>query len=151
MSMPVFKILLFLFITLPLLELYLLIRVGAAIGVLETILLCVFTAVLGAALLRRQGLQTLANIQSRLDRRELPAADLLHGALLLLSGALLLTPGFVTDFFGFICLVPAFRRWLASHLLARILRSRLRRTDGSIIVEGEFWSDNGDGNNKKLP
>lgn len=149
--MPVFKILLFLFVTIPLLELYLLIKVGSAIGVLETIMLCIFTAVLGAALLRLQGLQTIANIQIKLERREMPAEDLLEGAILLLSGALLLTPGFITDCIGFLCLIPVFRKKIASHLLLQLLKTRMR-DDGNvnIIVEGEFWDEDQNNNNKKL-
>ena len=64
--MPLFRLLLILFITLPLLELYLLIKVGSVIGVLPTVGLCILTAVLGAGLLRLQGLQTIANIQANM-------------------------------------------------------------------------------------
>lgn len=148
--MPLFRLLLVLFIAFPLLELYLLIKVGGMIGVLPTIGLCILTAVLGAALLRLQGLQTLADIQSRLERREMPAAELLSGTILLLSGALLLTPGFVTDCIGFLCLVPALREKLAGRLLLRLLKERMRNGDVNIIVEGEFWSENEDRDNKKL-
>jgi UPF0716 protein FxsA len=77
-----------------------------------TIFLVVFTAVLGAWLLRIQGFSTLRRIQQTVNQGGLPAVELLEGAVLLVAGALLLTPGFFTDAIGFACLVPALRRAL---------------------------------------
>lgn len=114
--MPVFRYLLLLFLLVPLVEIYFLIKVGDVIGAGWTVFLVVFTAVLGAWLLRLQGLSTLNRVQQSLQRGELPAATMLEGLLLLLAGALLLTPGFVTDSIGFLLLVPPLRhavaRWL---------------------------------------
>lgn len=140
--MPVFKTLFILFLTVPLLEIYILVKVGAVMGALPTILLCVFTAVLGAALLRLQGLQTLARVQTKLDQGEIPAVDLLSGLILLFSGLLLLTPGFFTDAIGFLCLVPRFREYLAGKfLLHHIVLHRRHPDNGSVIVDGEYWEE----------
>lgn len=107
------------FLMVPLLEIYLLLKVGGIIGVGWTIFLVVFTAVLGAGLVRRQGFSTLNRIRAQLDRGELPAAEVLEGVVLLVAGALLLTPGFFTDTLGFLCLIPPIRRALISHVLSR--------------------------------
>lgn len=112
-------ILFLLFLTIPLVEIYLLIKVGGVIGAPMTIFLVVFTAVLGAWLLRIQGFSTLRRIQQTLNQGGLPAVELLEGALLLVAGALLLTPGFFTDAIGFACLVPAFRRAMIMRAMRR--------------------------------
>jgi len=98
--MPVFRYLFLLFLLVPLVEIYFLIQVGKVIGAGWTVFFVVFTAVLGAALLRVQGLSTLNRVQRSLERGRLPAVELLEGLMLLVAGALLLTPGFVTDAIG---------------------------------------------------
>ena len=138
--MPVFRTLFLLLLTLPLLEIWILIRVGAHLGAPLTVGLVVFTAILGVWLVRRQGLQTLARVQARLDAGELPALDLVEGALLLFAGLCLLTPGFFTDTLGFLCLIPGLRSALARTLLASMVERGLRPPEGdSVIVEGEYW------------
>ncbi|WJW75284.1 FxsA family protein [Thiohalobacter sp. IOR34] len=107
-----FPLLLVLFLVIPAVEIYVLIKVGNLLGAIPTVFLVVFTAVLGALLLRQQGLSTLQRVQLSMMRGELPAMELLEGAVLLVSGALLLTPGFVTDTLGFLGLIPPVRRWL---------------------------------------
>lgn len=107
------------FLLVPLLEIYLLLEVGGLIGVSWTIFAVVFTAILGAGLVRRQGFSTLNRIRSQMDRGELPAMELFEGVFLLLAGALLLTPGFFTDAVGFACLTPPFRRWVIRYLVQR--------------------------------
>ncbi len=94
----------------PLIELYVLIRVGASIGALSTILLCVLTAVLGGVIIRYQGLQLLWQARAQLAAGMPPMATTLHGAMLALAGLLLFVPGFVSDALGFLLLVPAVRR-----------------------------------------
>jgi UPF0716 protein FxsA len=134
-----FKILVTLFILVPLLEIYLLIKVGAQIGAVPTLLLILLTAVFGAFLLRLQGLLTLARIKEATGRGELPARSLVEGLILLLAGAMLLTPGFFTDLLGFVCLIPALREHLARYLLRGFFSLRLReRPAGPVIIEGEF-------------
>lgn len=117
--MPLFRLLFILFLTIPLIEIYLLIQVGEVIGAGWTIFAVVATAVLGAALLRIQGLATLYRAQEKMAQGELPATALIEGVMLLLSGALLLTPGFFTDTLGFLVLIPPLRRKFARFILSR--------------------------------
>lgn len=117
--MPIFRILFLLFLSIPILEIYLLIQVGESIGALPTIFMVVFTAVLGVALLRWQGLVTLTRVQTAMARGELPAVAMIEGMFLLVAGALLLTPGFFTDGIGFVLLVPPIRQFLARSLIMR--------------------------------
>ncbi len=116
-----FSILLVLFLTIPLLEIYLLIKVGSIIGALPTVFMVVFTAVLGAWLLRIQGFATLVRVKRTLAQGGIPAIEMLEGAVLLVSGALLLTPGFFTDAIGFLCLIPSLRRAMIRGILGRFL------------------------------
>lgn len=107
------------FLLVPLLEIYLLLEVGGIIGVGWTIFAVVFTAVLGAALVRMQGFATVNRIRSQIDQGQLPAVELFEGVFLLVAGALLLTPGFFTDAIGFACLTPPFRRAVIHYLIRR--------------------------------
>ncbi len=117
--MTPFSILLTIFLVVPLVEIYLLLKIGGVIGAPWTIFLVVFTAVLGAFLVRSQGFSTLRRIQNNLAAGELPAMELLEGVFLLVAGALLLTPGFFTDAVGFACLTPPLRRGLIRYALER--------------------------------
>lgn len=146
--MNLFRLLLILFLTVPLLEIYLLIQVGSVIGALPTVFLVVFTAVVGAFLLRMQGFATMRRVQATLARGELPAIEMLEGLVLLISGALLLTPGFFTDIVGFLCLIPPLRRCLILWLLENSFfgggMSPPPSSDdshGPRTIEGEFWRD----------
>ena len=102
------------FIVLPILEMYILIEVGSFIGAFNTIGLVLLTALLGLILLRQQGFQTLLNARNKLLQAELPTEEIVTGIFLAVGGALLLTPGFVTDFIGCMCLLPFTRRFLMS-------------------------------------
>lgn len=103
---------LLLFVGIPLVELYFLIKVGSQIGAFSTIFLTVFTALLGGWMVRAQGFSTLSKVRGSMDRGEVPAFEMLEGAVLLMCGFLLLLPGFITDIVGFLFLVPPLRRWL---------------------------------------
>ena len=116
---PAILFLLF-FVGAPLVELYLLIEVGSQIGALPTIALSVFTAVLGGMLVRMQGFAVLFRAQSQMANKEIPALELMEGAMLLLVGLALLLPGFITDAIGFLLLIPPLRRWL----IVRWLKAR---------------------------
>lgn len=107
----------FIFLSVPLIEMIILIEVGSIIGAVPTVGLVVLTAVCGIWLLRLEGMATLARVQQKLAAGELPGEELLEGVMLLIGGALLLTPGFATDLFGFICLIPIFRRPLAVRII----------------------------------
>lgn len=113
------RALLLIFIAVPVLEMWLLIRVGGVIGAWPTIGLVLLTAVVGLALLRQQGFATLVRGVGKLDQGELPAQEMFEGLILAVCGALLLTPGFFTDVVGFAGLLPAPRRWLVRRLLSR--------------------------------
>jgi len=111
------RIIFLLFITLPLLELWLLIKVGSDIGGLSTIALCLFTAALGGFLIRWQGMSTLIDAQKRIAHGESPVEHGIHGLIIAFSGVLLFTPGFITDSIGFLLLFPPFRRLIISRML----------------------------------
>ena len=116
-TFPLFAILFFI---VPLIEIYFLVQVGSVIGVFPTIFLVVLTAVLGAFLLKQQGSATLARFQKSVAQGQMPATALLEGMMLLIGGVLLMTPGFFTDAFGFACLLPFSRQWLAKRMLGRV-------------------------------
>ena len=101
-----------LFVGLPLVELALLLKVGEFIGWQRTIILVVATGVIGASLARKQGLMVLRNIQDEINAGRLPASRLIDGAMILVAGVLLITPGMVTDATGFLLLAPPVRRVL---------------------------------------
>lgn len=95
-----------LFIALPIAELYVIIRVGEVIGVLPTLALLAADAVLGAVLLRHQGRGAWRRFNEAIGERRFPGREVADGAMIVAGGTLLLTPGFITDVFGFILLIP---------------------------------------------
>lgn len=137
---------LLLFVGIPLIELYFLIQVGSEIGAIPTITLTVFTAVLGGLMVRVQGFSTALRVREALEREEMPALEIMEGALLLVTGFMLLLPGFITDLIGFILLVPPIRRALLLYFLRNsgILQrqSHVQRADGNNknpdVIEGEY-------------
>ena len=133
------------FLIIPFIEIYVLLAVGSVIGAFPTIFMVVFTAVLGAWLLRRQGFATWQRFQSNLQNGQIPAYEMIEGPILLVGGALLLTPGFFTDMLGFACLVPALRRRIAQYVIEHHLlvaesgesfRKKAHFQDN--VIEGEF-------------
>jgi UPF0716 protein FxsA len=105
----VFIKLLIFFVFVPVMELYILIEAGRIMGLAPTIGLIMMTGVAGAWLARSQGVEILRRIQEETSRGQMPATTLIDGALILVGGLLLLTPGFFTDALGFSFLVPATR------------------------------------------
>ena len=118
--------LLLLFVLIPIIELYLLLQLGARIGFMPTLGLIVLTGALGAILARQQGLSALAKIQNELKSGRPPAMEMVEGALIVVGGIVLLTPGILTDFFGFALMIPKFRKSFAE---------RLKRGFGSSFVQ----------------
>ena len=113
---------LLLFVVLPAVEFGLLIEIGSRIGTASTIAIIILTGVVGGSLARWQGLWVVGRMQSEMARGELPASSLVDGAIILLASALLVTPGVLTDVFGFLCLLPAFRsvlKKIAQHRFAK--------------------------------
>ena len=133
------------FIVLPILEMYILIEVGSFIGALNTIGLVLLTALLGLILLRQQGFRTLLNARNKLMQAELPTEEIVTGIFLAVGGALLLTPGFVTDFIGFMCLLPFTRRLLMSQIATSFFNvsefSEQKEQKQGNWIEGEYKKD----------
>jgi UPF0716 protein FxsA len=134
---------LLIFVATPLIELYFLIQVGSVIGALPTIALSLLTAAIGGLMVRHQGLSVLMRVRSQMDHGEMPALELLDGAVLLACGFALLLPGFVTDVIGFLLLVPPLRhalirRWV--HVIP--VRSQAGRDDEvHRVIEVDYRRD----------
>ena len=118
-----FFILLILFVAVPLTELSILTWLSREHGLPTTIAIVFATGVLGAALARWQGLSTIRKIQQRMASGQAPTSEVFDGALILVAGAVLLTPGLLTDAFGFSLLVPQIRRLIGKGLAAWFKRS----------------------------
>jgi len=103
-----FKLFLVFAIT-SLVELGILIKIGTYIGTLNTILLVIFTAAVGAYMVRMEGIGVLSRIQQNMNEGEFPAEELINGAMILVAGAFLLTPGILTDTIGFLMVIPVTR------------------------------------------
>jgi len=119
-----FKLLVF-FTLLPLIELFILLKVGALIGLLNTVIIVILTATFGAFLARKEGIATLTRIRQQMAMGTLPAEELLDGLMILIAGVLLITPGLLTDLFGFSLLIPATRTFLKKRV-REYLRRRLQ-------------------------
>lgn len=139
--------LLILFILIPIIEIGLFIQVGGFIGLWPTLAIVILTAYIGTMMLRKQGTSTLARLQSNLNTGESPVDPMVHGALILVSGVLLLTPGFFTDGVGFALLIPAVRgaliKWGATKVFssgAVVMQnaSTPNSKTGNTVLDGEF-------------
>jgi len=117
----------------PIIELAILVYLGTEIGALYTILIVIGTGLLGAFLARNQGLATLSRIRSSLEQGMVPSTELFNGALILVGGLLLLTPGLITDFVGFMLLIPPTRyiigKWLRGRIMGKIQRHEIHFLD----------------------
>jgi len=110
--------LLFLFITVPCAELYLLFTLGHRIGLPATLAVILLTGALGAWLARQQGTAAIRRIKASLAAGKIPTTELVDGALILAAGLVLITPGFLTDLAGFTLLVPLFRKLIRARAMA---------------------------------
>jgi len=142
----------FLFITVPIIEIALFIEVGGAIGLWPTLLIVVATAVIGTSLVRAQGMRALGDLRASLRDFRDPTEPLAHGAMILVAGVLLLTPGFFTDTIGLLLLLPPVRRrvfaWLRAHVKVESFgagepldganRSGRREDFREDFIDGEF-------------
>jgi UPF0716 protein FxsA len=118
--------LLFLFTIIPLAELALLIKIGQEAGLFNTIALVIITGLIGAALARSQGFGIIQSIQAELAQGQIPADSLIHAAFILAGALLLLTPGIITDIFGFVLLIP-FTRTILKAYLKKYFRRKINR------------------------
>ena len=154
-----------LFIVVPIAELYVIIQVGEAIGVLLTLALLFADAILGSLLLRHQGRGAWRRFNEALTQRRFPGKEVADGLLIVVGGTLLLAPGFITDVFGLLLLIPPTRA-IARGLLRRFTIARLVMVDfqapggsGSgpgarpydFDVSAEEVPVNGDGGERRLP
>ena len=145
------------FVVMTLLEIYVLVTVGQAIGGLSTVLLVIVTALIGSTLLRQQGWSTMAKAQQSIAEGKTPALEMLEGVVILVSGVLLLTPGFITDGLGLLGLMPFTRTYFINHILEKNAERFFSQRNAIFIhrtgkqeqtsdnknktIEGEFWED----------
>ncbi|MDD5228340.1 MAG: FxsA family protein [Methylococcales bacterium] len=137
--MNIFRSLFITIVVVSFLELYVLIAVGNVLGAFPTIFLIIASAALGSFLLKQQGLATWQRFQTTMARQEVPAYELFEGFLILLGGALLLTPGFITDVVGLICLLPVLRQKIIAYAMKHYFVIPPQKNDN--VLEGEFHKD----------
>lgn len=119
-----FRVLFALFIIVPIIEITVLMQVGELIGAWPTVAIVIVSAWLGAKYVRQQGLATLQSVQTKMAQGEMPSSEIVTGVMLLVAGVLLVTPGFVTDIFGLLLLVPNVRQALARSVQTHIHTSQ---------------------------
>lgn len=107
------------FITIPMIEMFILIKMGQALGFLHTIILIVGTGFIGAALARREGFNVWMKIQGELNRGKMPTHEMIEGVLILIAGIVLLTPGLLTDIAGLFLLIPYSRQMIRKILVKK--------------------------------
>ena len=140
------KILLLL-ISIPLAEIIVFIELGSTIGLWPTVGTIIFTAILGTIILRKQGLETLKKVQSKILQNHLPISEVFDGLCLLIAGIFLLTPGFITDSLGFLLLFPPFRiflkrfltqYWIEKGTFKNYTTTSHSKNDNDNTIEGEY-------------
>ena len=137
---------LILIIGIPLIEIYLFIKIGSQIGAFNTVLLILTTAIIGVAYARFEGFNTLKSGIGQLVKNELPVYEIISGATLAFAAFLLILPGFATDFFGLLLIVPITRKIL----LSKFLKSKVKRDkQKKNFIEGDY-EDISDDNDKKI-
>ena len=131
-------------IGIPLIEIYLMIKVGGAIGAFNTIFLIFFTAITGIYFAKLEGLNTMRSGIGQLVKNETPIYELISGAAIAFAAFLLIIPGFLTDIVGFLLIVPFTRKFII-----RNLSSKFKKVDAyENVIEGESEEDSYDKNNK---
>lgn len=154
------RLVLLLFILVPIVEMMVLIQVGSEIGAPTTICLVFLTAIVGVTLIRKQGLETFLKAQEKMQQGKLPASEMAEGLMLVFAGICLLIPGFVTDVVGGLILVPFFRKLLAAGLILKFISAVMSRGSrwrtgtnhsgqNDDIIEGEFVNEESDLIDKK--
>ena len=133
-------------ILVPIIEIYLFIKIGSQIGAFSTIFLIFLTAVVGIVYARYEGLNTLRSGFTQLVKNELPAYEIISGAAIAFSALLLIIPGFATDALGFLILFPITRKFLFKKFSKNISKSSTKKEN---FIDGEF-KDIEDDNDKKI-
>ena len=127
--------LLILIIGIPLIEIYLFIKIGSAIGTFNTIAFTIITALTGIIYARHEGFSTLKSGFSQLVRNEVPVYEIISGAVIAVAAFLLILPGFATDFFGFLLLFPFTRKLIIGRFAKKTKTYKKTNKD---IVEGQY-------------
>ncbi len=133
-------------ILVPILEIYLFIKIGSQIGAFNTISLIFITAIIGVIYARYEGLNTLRSGFSQLIKNEIPAYEMISGAILAFAALLLIVPGFATDFIGFLLIFPLTRKLLLNNFSKKFKRERENKND---FIEGTY-EDIDDDNDRKI-
>tara|TARA_Y100000817_G_C16374874_1_gene332008 strand:- start:78 stop:482 length:405 start_codon:yes stop_codon:yes gene_type:complete len=118
----------------PLLEIYLFIEIGGQIGAFNTILIILFTAIVGIYFVRLQGLSTLKSGVTQIYQNQIPVYEMMSGAALALAAVLLIVPGFATDLVGFILIIPLTRNLVFKFLKKKYTKKRIKDD----LIEGEY-------------
>ena len=135
---------LILIIGIPIIEIYLFIKIGSQIGAFNTILLILVTAIIGVAYARYEGFNTLRSGMAQLIKNELPVYEIVSGATLAFAAFLLILPGFATDIFGILLIVPFTRK-----LILRRFINKKKHNKNKEFIEGDY-EDISDDNDKKI-
>ena len=133
-------------ILVPIIEIYLLIKIGSEIGALSTILLIFTTAVVGVYYAKYEGLNTLKSGFAQLNKNETPAYEVISGAAIAFAALLLIIPGFVTDIMGFLLIFPLSRKFIFNLFSKKFPQKKQERNN---FIDGEF-EDIEDDNDKKI-
>ena len=132
-------------IGIPLVEIYLLIKVGGMIGAFNTIFLIFFTAITGVYFARLEGLNAIRSGFGQLIKNELPIYEIISGAALAFAALLLIIPGFLTDLVGFLLIIPVTRKFFIKPISSKFNRKKNEEN----IIEGSFEEKKQNDNNKK--
>ena len=138
---------LLLIIIIPVIEIYLLIKIGSEIGAIYTILLIFTTAIVGVYYAKYEGLNTLKSGFIQLRKNETPAFEMISGAAIAFAAILLIIPGFVTDIFGFMLIFPPTRKLIFNSFSKKINVKKSRNND---FIEGDFEDIEEDDNDRKI-
>ena len=122
-------------IGIPLIEIYLMIKVGSVIGAFNTIFLIFFTAITGVYFARLEGLNAIRSGFSQLIKNEIPVYEIISGAALAFAALLLIIPGFLTDLIGFLLIIPVTRKFFVKIISSKFKTKKIHNKD---IIEGSF-------------
>ena len=134
-------------IAIPAIEIYLMIKVGGGIGALNTIFLIFFTAVTGVYFAKIAGISALRSGFNQLIKNEIPIYEIISGAALAFAALLLILPGFLTDFFGFLLIIPITRKFFISSISSRFKKRTVNNKD---IIEGSIDETQQDEDNRNI-
>ena len=133
-------------ILIPIVEIYLFIKIGSQLGAFSTIFLVFFTAVVGVYYARYEGINTIRSGITQIIKNQIPALELISGAAIAFAAILLIIPGFATDFIGFLLIVPITRKLILGKFNKKFESKEMKKSD---FIEGEF-EDIEDDNDRKI-